>query len=473
MAKPQWKSALERIWYTNRAHVGREMSQAYRDLCEHYENCEIIGFATGDNSGGWEVPPGWEIQSARLLDPEGQVVFDREKDHPLGLFTYSPSFQGEISLEQLQSHLFSIPKYPERVGYHFRNQYRFWEPTWGFSLSHSQRQALKPGNYQVEIKTKFTEDKMEMVEQTHKGDSDESILLIGHFDHPYMCNDGLVGCLAGHEIVNNLKGRKTRFTYRMLSTVEIVGSVFYANRLAHDKKVKEGLFVATSGADAPLVYQKSSLGLSFIDRVFAHLSSFSPESYSTAEFRQGGLGNDEIAFDVHGVNIPCSSIMRAPFDQYHTHIDTPEYVLEDKFESMVNLVNMVIDVIEQDALLIPNFKGLPCLSRPEIDLYLPSPSMSHTKDTTPSKSDEIIEKLPTAMKQHMLKEIGVFNRLMTMMPILCNGENTVLDIAERLGIPFFAVKEYADMWESKGLLQKQYLALSESQERLKKRNFKV
>ena len=93
----------------------------------------------------------------------------------------------------------------------------------------------------------------------------ESLLLIGHFDHPYMCNDGLVGCLAGHEALSRFSSGKTKLTYRMLSTVEIVGSVFYAERLAKENNVKEGLFVASSGADAPIVYQTSFKGNSVVD----------------------------------------------------------------------------------------------------------------------------------------------------------------------------------------------------------------
>ena len=49
---------------------------------------------------------------------------------------------------------------------------------------------------------------MEMAEQVHQGTKKESILFVGHFDHPQMCLDGLVGCLAGHEVLERLKGKK-------------------------------------------------------------------------------------------------------------------------------------------------------------------------------------------------------------------------------------------------------------------------
>ena len=229
---------------------------------------------------------------------------------------------------------------------------------------------------------------MEMVEQVHRGTSANSILLVGHFDHPYMCNDGLVGCLAGHEVLRRLGTRKTHFTYRMLSTIEIVGSVFYAKHLAAKHHIREGLFVATAGADAPLLYQMSSSENSQIDRILKHLGPYFSESVAFASFRQGGLGNDETAFDVHGVDIPCSSLQRDPFDQYHTDLDTPEHVSVANFESQVDLILKVIDVLEANQLLIPKFSGLPCLSRPEIDLYLPSPTI-YSDNTAQNKSTAI------------------------------------------------------------------------------------
>ena len=33
------------------------------------------------------------------------------------------------------------------------------------------------------------------------------------------------------------------------------------------------------------------------------------------------MGNDEIAFEVPGISIPCASIHRGPHPNYHTHLD--------------------------------------------------------------------------------------------------------------------------------------------------------
>ena len=83
----------------------------------------------------------------------------------------------------------------------------------------------------------------------------------------------------------------------MLSTIEIIGSVFYAEHYAKKENVREALFVATSGAQAPLLHQKTFSGTSTIDRIMAHLAKYYVNSkYEIFHFRQGGLGNDEIFY---------------------------------------------------------------------------------------------------------------------------------------------------------------------------------
>ncbi len=447
----KWRTVLNNIWFTNRVHVSEETTKAYESMKQCYGG-EILKFKTGETCNYWEVPPGWKVHSAKLIGPHGNEIVSYEKN-PLCLFTYSPSFEGVVSLKELDDHIFSIPKFPERTPFHFRNQYRFRNPQWGFCIPHSLRKKLKEGFYTVEIKTEFFPYHMDMLEVSHEGENKDSVLFIGHFDHPFMCNDGLVGCLAGHEIVKRLSEKKTKLTYRMLSTIEIIGSVFYANKYVVDRKIKEALFVASSGAEASLSFQTSFSGNSTIDRVFTHVLKHTHPAVNVYPFRKGGLGNDEIAFDVQGINIPCSSVMRAPFDQYHTDNDNPEHVNVKNFEEMIELIQDTIEILEENATLTANFKGLPCLSHDQLDLYLPPPTFSHVEDKTRSKSNDLIDKLPDRYKKNLIKKGENFNELMTLFSIMCDGKNTILDIAEKVDLPFKTVHCYAKMWEKAHLLE--------------------
>ena len=447
----RWRDALHALWTLNRVHCGPDMSAAYRKLARFYDNIEVFGFPSGDKSGSWTAPPAWQVGHGRLTGPDGAVIADWH-ENPLHLYTFSPPFSGIVSREELDSHLFSIPTKPDRIPFHFRNQYRHWAPEWGFCISQNVRDTLPDGNYRIDINTRFDSGMMEMAEHVHRGKSPDSLLLVGHFDHPHMCNDGLVGCLAGHEAIARLGGRETNLTYRMLSTVEIIGSAFYAEHHVTKKNIRQALFVASSGADAPLAYQTSFSGSAMIDRVLAHVLDTTGEPSSVHEFRMGPLGNDETAFDVGGVGVPCGSIMRAPFDVYHTDIDTPENVHDDKFETVVALLGRVINLLERNAVLKRTFSGLPCLSSLELDLYLSPARMSHV--TQEVSAGGVMAALSPELEAIVNERSHRLNYMMNALPNMCEGNRTVLDVAEKTGLPFELIDAYTDQWEAKGLLEK-------------------
>lgn len=447
----RWTRALDKMWTMNRVHCGPDTSAAYRQLATIYDNTQVFGFASGTKSGTWTAPPAWHVDHARLSGPGGQVIADWA-DHPLHLYTFSPPFSGTVSRQELEDHLFSVPAKPQRIPFHFRNQYRHWDAQWGFCISQQVRDALPDGDYTVDIATRFEPGMMEMAEQVHAGRLPDSLLLVGHFDHPHMCNDGLVGCLAGHEAITRLAGRQTNLTYRMLSTVEIIGSAFYAEHFAAPNAVRQALFVASSGAAAPLAYQASFSGQAAIDRIMAHVLDTTADPSSLHEFRLGPLGNDETAFDVGGVGVPCGSIMRAPFEVYHTDADTPENVHDDKFEQIVGIIGRLINVFERNAVLKRKFSGLPCLSSPELDLYLSPARMSHVEQTvsTGGVMNALSDELQSIIKQRS----GKLNYMMNVLPLMCEGDLSTLDVAEKTGLPFELVDAYTDQWVQKELLEK-------------------
>lgn len=452
----RWQHALRQLGARNRVHAGSDMSACYRELAEIYPNVRLLGVPSGDRSGGgWVAPPVWEVESARLMAPDGAVIADWQQQ-PLSLFTYSPPFIGTVDRKTLDAHLFSIPDLPDRTPFHFRNQYRHWAPTWGFCLPHRTRERLPQGDYRVDIRTRFLPGVMEMAEQVLPGEHPDSVLLVGHFDHPFMALDGLVGCIAGHEIVTRLAARPRKLTYRMLSTVEIVGSVFYAERWSRAAKVREALFVATSGAEAPIRYQTSFSSASNVDRAMRHILSFAYPDAAIDAFRRGKLGNDEIAFDVAGIDIPCGSVMRAPFAEYHTDLDTAAIVSAPRFEEMVALVLRVINMLESNATLERKVAGLPCLAAPELDLYISPTMMSHTRQAMTEATRRFCDALSPAVRAETIARPENMNWMMNVLAPMIDGKTTTLDIAEKVGLPFEAVDAYTTLWAEKGLVAKHW-----------------
>ena len=186
-----------------------------------------------------------------------------------------------------------------------------------------------------------------MAEDVHTGKLKDSFLFVGHFDHPQMCLDGLVGCLAGHEFMDRIRKKKTKLTYRMLSTVEIIGSVFYAKYHAKKNKVKQALFLSAPGAPQKICYQETFLKNNAIDIVTTHVLKNLNINFKTYDFRKGPIGNDEIAYDVGGTNIPCGSLARAPFNSYHTDFDNPKGISWKNFEETLLILTEIIHIFEK------------------------------------------------------------------------------------------------------------------------------
>ena len=392
------KDALKKIWYLNRVHVSTEMSLAYRLLKKYFTKIKIFGYQTGKKCDGWIVPPSWDVQRGILKDPKGKVIANWHKNK-LSLWSYSPSFKGILEKKKLDNKILSNSKKPSATTFHFRNQYNFWKKEWGFSLPYKIHKKLTGGKYYVDIKTSFNQGKLEMAEDIHFGKTDDSFLFVGHFDHPQMCLDGLIGCLAGHELISRLRKTKTKLTYRMLSTVEIIGSVFYAKYHAKKNKVKQALFIAAPGANQNIGYQKTFSKNNQIDKVTIHVLKNLNINYKTYDFRKGPIGNDEIAYDVGGTNIPCGSIVRAPFDSYHTDLDIPSKVSWKNFEESILVLEEIVHIFENNSILHRKFKGLPRLSSEKLDLYLSPERASGIKGYSNFFNKNLLNDIPEKTKK--------------------------------------------------------------------------
>ena len=367
---------LQKLAPLDRCHCGPEMEAAYQQLLEYYQEARLLCFETKSEINRWHRPPFWSCKHAELVDETGKVIASKDLNN-LSVFSYSPSIEKILSLEELQPHLLSDPNRPEAICFHFRNQYRHWKPEWGFSIPHEIRRNLSDSlSYHVQIDSEFDNER-EMIQSDyhHQGKLDDTYLFIGHFDHPSQVNDGLAGCIAAYEIIQRLKGRKTRFSYRAFASVEIVGSVYYLEALGEQvKQIRESLFLGFSGIKSNFVYQQSFRSNSFIDRIVKHLLYFyDPEELSIYGHREL-VGNDENVFDSVGYEIPTGTLMRWPFPEYHTNFDTMEITSQESMEETIDFGLRLIEVIENNYYLSANYIGLPSLANPDVDLYL-SPDM--------------------------------------------------------------------------------------------------
>ncbi|MBM9577330.1 DUF4910 domain-containing protein [Leptospira sp. 201903070] len=442
---------IRKISVLDRCHAGPEMEEAYDELVSFYPKSRKIQYPSSEKIYHWELPPYWDCKQAVLTGPDGKNIASKAESN-LSVYSYSPSFEGELTLEELKPHLFTNPKKPKSIPFHFRNQYRHRNAEWGFCLPFEIYQSLKPGKYKVKIESNFDyQGKMTQADYSKKGDSPKEIIFMGHFDHPDQVNDGLSGCVASFEVVRRLQDRKTKYSYRAFASVEIVGSVAY---LFHEKDIasnlKGGLFLALVGTNEELIYQSSFYNQSRIDRAVKNVLDPRQEKNILYSHREK-IGNDENVFDAVGYEIPTGTLLRWPFENYHTSDDNFQNYNPNSTEEMIQKTLEVIDIIEYDAIVIPKFKGIPSLASPEINLYLSPTNISQTQDH--SAKEKYGSRLTDDILRYVESESDLLYHFMRIVLRLANGKNTILDICEKTKMPFSFAYWYVKQLEEKGLVE--------------------
>src|SRR5262249_17309671 len=149
---------------------------------------QISEVPTGTEVFDWTVPREWNIRDAYIKDASGNRVVDFQTCN-LHVLNYSIPVRKTMSLQELRSHLFTIPAQPDWIPY--RTSY--YRENWGFCLSHNRMQALMEGNYEVCIDSTLTQGYLTYGECYLQGRSNEEVLISCHICHPSLANDNLSG----------------------------------------------------------------------------------------------------------------------------------------------------------------------------------------------------------------------------------------------------------------------------------------
>lgn len=432
---------LNYLFKLNRTPLSNDTLKGLNYLKKNFLNIKFFKVQSGKKDNYWISPHKWEVKNAKIYDKaKKKIIWDALKKHQLSIFTFSPSFKGIIKKKELiKKHILFDKKRPNSFIFHFRNTFRPFKRVWGFSIPFKKLKIFNKKEYFVNIQTELKKSDMTMAYQVCKGRSKDAICFVSHFDHPFQSSDGISGCIGNHLITDEIIKSKNNLSYITLSSIEIVGSHFFAKKLGKKLNIKEALSINTPGADGQLNYSFSYSKNSIIDRIVKNISNEKNIKIKLNEFR-GSMGADEIAFDASGINISCGSLHRFPYKEYHSSDDTPSNIDKKKLLEFINLQKKIIFILENNLTPKNLSRGIYCLSHPKLDLYVDRKKISGMKNNAKHYLSEQFKKYD-------------LNKCFTSIPREIDNKKNILDISEKLNLPFNLVLKICNLLEQKKLIK--------------------
>jgi len=381
---------------------------------------EISEVPSGTQVFDWIVPEEWNIRDAYIRLTGGERVVDFRRCN-LHVMNYSVPVHTVMPLSALKPHLFTMPDHPDWIPY--RTSY--YERNWGFCLTHRQMSQLHDGNYEVCIDSTLENGHLTYGECYLPGDSTDEVLISCHVCHPALANDNLSGLAVATFLARFLSQRDLRYSYRLLFIPGTIGAITWLARNRDTVgRIRHGLVLTCVGDPSGFHYKKSRQGNAEIDRAATHVLGHCGESFEIVEFSP--YGYDERQYCSPGFNLPVGCLMRSvwgAFPEYHTSADNLEFIDPLQLSRSLRICVAILDVLENNR----RYQNLNPYCEPQLgrrNLY------------RSTGSDSIAAEISA--------RLWVLN--------LSDGEQSLLDIAERSAMPFQAIVEAAELLCQNGLL---------------------
>jgi aminopeptidase-like protein len=381
---------------------------------------QVSEVATGTAVFDWTVPKEWNIRDAYIKDAGGRRVVDFQQNS-LHVLNYSTPIHEVLPLNQLKEHLFTLPEYPDWIPY--RTSY--YKEQWGLCLTHNQLSDLRDETYEVFIDSTLQDGQLTYGECFLPGQLKEEVLISTHACHPSLANDNLSGLAVATHLAQLMAERDRRYSYRFLFIPGTIGAITWLAR-NQDKVnlVRHGLVLTGVGDRGGFHYKKSRRGDAEIDRATAHVLRHCGEPSEVLEFSP--YGYDERQYCSPGFNLPVGCLMRSvwgTFPEYHTSADNLDFIQPISLAKSLDTCMAIVNVLENNRRYInQNPYCEPQLGKRNLYRSMGGESIG----------------------QEINARLWLLN--------LSDGEHSLLDIAERSGIPFSAISQAAELLNQSGLL---------------------
>ncbi|MCI5059441.1 MAG: DUF4910 domain-containing protein [Alphaproteobacteria bacterium] len=328
-----------------RSITGEGVRESLRLIQRHIPDLKIHEVPSGKECFDWTVPEEWNIKDAYILDPDGNKICDFQKNN-LHVVGYSTPIDQEVSLEELEKHLHSLPQQPNAIPY----VTSYYAKNWGFCLSQEQRDGLKPGTYKVFIDSEFKQGSLSYGELYLPGKRKEEIFFSTNICHPAMANNETSGPTVLTFLGEFLSGQTDlEYSYRLIFIPETIGAVAYLDEhLDHlQKNVVAGFNVSCAGDERVYSHLHSRAQNTLADKVLSHVLSHTDPNYIRYSFLE--RGSDERQYCSPGVDLPVAGFTRSKygeFPEYHTSLDTFDVVSAEGLYGSLEVLKKVVNALE-------------------------------------------------------------------------------------------------------------------------------
>jgi len=440
------KDILAEIFPLHRTLVSQGTDDALRIVGRHMPsaaNYALETYPAGAPAWTWTIPERYVVHEAFLESETGERLIDFT-DNPLHLVSYSPPVERWLTWEELEPHLFYNEQRPQAIPW----MYKYYERDWGFCLPKMQFDRLdRGGRYRAVIRSEFRDDPSEGLQvgvgliEPHLGNEREKapagdFIVCAHICHPAQANDDAAGVVSAIALACRLAENPLppgSLSVRFLFCPETIGSIAY---LAHHEQLianlKGGIFLEMTGTDGPLAWHHTRQSDHRLDRVTANVMAsrraaaaggepLDPNIAAATERPFGAHpANDERVINGPGVNVPCISLNRWPYPEYHTNEDSLEIIKEESLADAAEAAEAIVRIYASDYVPIRTFRG------------------------------------PVFLSGYGLwvdwRTDWRLNRAMEKITLCLEGRHSIFDIAEEVGLDYWSVREVVEKFRANGLI---------------------
>ena len=384
-------------------------------------------YAPGKQVWTWYVPERYVVHEAYLETEDGKRIVDF-KNNPLHIISYSLPVDKVLPWEELEPHLRYSAKRPKAIPWEFK----YYERDWGFCLSKEQFDQLpRRKRYHAVIRSEFVSDPKQGfrvgigVAHPEGGPNTGAgeMIIQAHTCHPMQANDDAAGVVTAIEIARRLAARPLphgSMSIRFWFGPETIGTIAY---LAHHEdlipNLRGGIFLDMTGNRNSLILQRTRQDNHLLDHVARHVLRRRFGEFREGEFAQVAA-NDERVINGPGVNVPCISLSRWPYDEYHTTDDNLDIIHEDMLVEAADVAEEIIRIYATNYMPKRTFRG------------------------------------PLFLSGHGLwvdwRENWALNRVIEKIMMRFEGRHSIFDIADQVGLDYWETRAYVEKFRTKGFV---------------------